>query len=160
MSWRDTARRVRQRSASDGLEEAERETLTAPADAMPELDYDARDEREAIAIYDGGVPESWAVALAAIQYGPRPIGLTEREWSKLLEVVWQRAEAFAATFAAHGWSFEEVFGVGEHWLRLDRLGGAWLAPDARIVAIDERRIVYERGPGRHRTTHTKPARPH
>lgn len=115
-------------------------------------------EREAIASIDGGLPQSWAVSLAAIEHGPRPAGISEREWRTRLDDVWRRADALGSSFAAHGWTFEEVFGVGEHWLRLDRRGAAWLAPEARVVAIDSERIVFERG--RERTTHRKPARSH
>lgn len=137
-SWRETAKRV----------------LQQDTDAADE----ARDEREAIAHFDGGLPQSWAAALAAIAHGPRPDGISERDWRAFVDIAWRRADAHGAELAANGWTFAEVFGVGEHWARLDQRGAAWLVAGARIVAIDPERIVFERGADR--LTHRKPELAH
>lgn len=143
MNWRDRVARV---MAQD----------VAPEPAQ--TDAYANAEREAIAHVDGGLPESWAEALLAIERGPRPAGISERDWRERLDALWRRADEHGEAFAAHGWAFEEVFGVGACWLRLDERGAAWLAPHARIVLIDHECIVFERGS--ERSTHTKPGRLH
>ncbi|HYD86788.1 MAG TPA: hypothetical protein VEA80_04890 [Vitreimonas sp.] len=147
-SWREVARRVLR----------EREAPPAPERACADdRDDYAQEERAAIAQHEGGLPQSWAVALAAIERGPRPHGVSERDWRAFVNVAWERADAFGAELAANGWTFEEVFGVGEHWARLDRRGACWLARDARIVEVTPERIVFERGGDR--TTHNR-GRPH
>lgn len=144
MSWRDTARRL----AAEDCEAPESAGAAAPVDEIE------RGEREAIAVVDGGLPESWAAALWAIEHGPRPQAIGEKDWRVALDRVWSRAAEHGAEFVAHGWTFEEVFGVGENWLRLDERGAVWLATGARIVAIDPQRVTFERGD--RRSTHTKP----
>ncbi len=140
MSWRTIAQRARQRGVDDGLQ-------TTSAD-----DYAAQ-EREAISQHDGGLPESWAVSLAVLQSSPRPEGISQRDWETQLSAVCHRVDQYANQFEANGWTFEEVFGVGDCWLRLDQRGAAWLAPGARIVEITPERIVFERGETR--STHCK-----
>lgn len=159
MSWRSVARRVRE-CDSDRVEQDCPPPPMASAVAVriaPASDGYALHEREAIAEHDGGLPQSWAVALAALHFTPRPHGIPARDWQWRLDYVCRRADRHALEFAANGWTFEEVFGVGEHWLRLDERGAAWLAPDARIVEITPDRIVFERG--HDRSTHRKCGRP-
>jgi hypothetical protein len=142
---------------------ANRSAQTAPAPVVPaapvliqaDADADAEQQHRA-ARSEGGLPESWAGALYGIEHGPRPLGISSREWRDALDSVQRRAAEHGAAFAAHGWTFAEVFGVGEHWMRLDERGAAWLALHARIVAVDESRIVFERGA--HRTVHRKGSR--
>ena len=118
----------------------------------------AQAEREAIATFDGGLPPDWAAAHSALEYGQRPAGMAEREWRSRLDRLWTRADEHGAAFAANGWTFEEVFGVGAHWARLDGRGPGWLAPDARIVEIAPERVVFEQGS---RTMqHRKPGKVH
>lgn len=109
------------------------------------LDDYAVQERAAIAHVEGGMPASWAVALAVLIEGPRPEGISESEWRQCVDLACRRSDEFGAELAANGWTFEEVFGVGARWLRLDTRGAGWLVPGGRIVAIDSERIVYERG---------------
>lgn len=118
---------------------------------------DDLEEREAIAIVDGGLPPEWAVSLSMLEREARPGGISERDWRVALDKIWTRADLHAAEFVANGWTFEEAFGVGVHWLCGDHMGGGWLALDGRIVEITPLRIVFERGSDR--TTHTKPQRP-
>lgn len=140
MSWREVARQVRERGEHDESARDERDVVPA-FEATP---YE-RDEREAIASVDGGLPQTWAASLVALEHSPRPAGISERDWRAALDQIWTRADEHGCAFAANGWTFEEVFGVGEHWARLHERGAAWLALGARIVAIDPHHIVYERG---------------
>lgn len=162
--WRQTARAAVEREAKQSacalLDDANAPDFgdygkTAVA---PERDERALAEREAIAIADGGLPPSWAAALSMLERGAKPVGIAAADWRQRLSALWLRAEAHGAEFAAQGWTFEEVFGVGEHWPRLDKRGVAWLAPAARIVVIDAEHVVFERG--RARSTHHKQERPH
>jgi hypothetical protein len=150
MSWREVARRVRQR-------EPEPPSPPAAIDNAP--DTYAREEREAIAFADGGLPLEWASALASVEHGPRPPHVSEAEWRKCLDDVWRRADAHGADAIASGWTFSEVFGVGENWNRLDQRGVFWLAPGAMIVEISPSRILFERVDGT-RSKHTKQERSH
>lgn len=152
MSWRDVARAaVRREAEGEALAHSgENDNFASCGDASIDLA-----ERESIAIIDGGLPPEWAAALASIERGPRPASISERDWRVALDAVWRRAAEHGAEFAACGWTFSEIFGVGEHWLRLDQRGVAWFAVGARVVSIDAERIVFERGSERrvHRRPH-------
>ncbi len=140
-NWRETARRVRARRDAEAFDGAG--------------DYE-RDERCAIARHDGGMPETWAVSLALLQQQPRPEGVSLHDWQAALDLACRRADEHGAELAANGWSFEDVFGVGADWWRLDQRGAGWLMPGCRVVAISPDLIVYERGADRlthHRGAH-------
>jgi hypothetical protein len=107
-------------------------TRVPPADADR---ADAIAERAAIAEIDGGLPRDWAERLAELAHGPRPAGITEREWSARLEALWVFADRHAAALDAAGWGFGEVFGVGEAWQRLDQRGAAWFALSATALQV-------------------------
>ncbi len=107
-------------------------TRAPPADADP---ADAIAERAAIAEHEGRLPRDWAEALAALAHGPRPAGITERDWSARLEALWVFADRHARALHAADWGFGEVFGVGEAWQRLDQRGAAWFALSATALQI-------------------------
>jgi hypothetical protein len=96
---------------------------------------DAIAERAAVAEHEGKLPRDWAEALAALAYGPRPAGITEREWRARLEALWVFADRHARALHLAGWGFGEVFGVGEAWQRLDQRGAAWFALSATALQI-------------------------
>jgi hypothetical protein len=100
-------------------------------------------ERAAIVEVDGGLPADWARALIAIETGPRPTSISERDWRERLDHLWRRADEHGAAFVRNGWTFDEVFGVGANWNRLDQRGALWLAPSMRIVSVDAERIIFD-----------------
>jgi len=156
-SWREVARAAVQREAIDcEALSIDCGNIDNNADASGvALDdrADALAEREAIAIMDGGLPPEWAAALSMLERSPKPEAISFPDWRRRLDALWLRADLHGADFAANGWTFEEVFGVGEHWARLDERGAAWLAPEARIVEITPTRITFERGS--QRSTHER-----
>lgn len=156
MSWRDVARAIVEDEPETDAHDFGNNDNLALANRDDEGAADALAEREAIAIIDGGLPPSWAAALSILERSPKPQGIGAADWRTRLDAVWRRAGEHGAEFAACGWTFEEVFGVGESWLQLDQRGGGWLALDARIVEINPQRIVFERRGGErstHRRTH-------
>lgn len=155
MSWRDVARAIVDDEPETAAHDFGNNDNLALAKRDDESAADALAEREAIAIIDGGLPPSWAAALSILERSPKPQGISAVDWRTRLDAVWRRADEHGREFAACGWTFEEVFGVGESWLQLDQRGGGWLALDARIVEINPHRIVYERRSGG-RSTHRRP----
>jgi hypothetical protein len=157
MSWRDIARAAVQREAGEGSEALAPEQFRNfgnNADASISADAEALAEREAIAIVDGGLPPDWAAALSLLERRPKPVNVTEKEWRRHLDAVWRRASEHGAEFAANGWTFESVFGVGENWFRFDQRGAAFIDPEAVIVAITPREVVLT--VGKDRMTHRRP----
>jgi hypothetical protein len=154
MSWRDIARAAVQREMEAPDPRRHSGNFDNNADASTPADAIA--EREAISIMDGGLPPEWAAGLGILERSPRPVGLSIAQWRASLDCLWTRADENGADFVANGWTFEEVFGVGAGVARLDHLGAAWFAPDARIVSIDPERIVFERASGDRTTTHRRP----
>lgn len=133
-SWRETAKRVLARD--DGADPCQ-----------PNSD----------ATEWSAAPIAWAAEFEALAAGPRPDGICERDWRAFLNLARGRVAALGAVFAANGWTFGEVFGVGEHWARLDQRGCGWLALGGDIVEVTPARVVFARG--KDRTTHHK-RRPH
>lgn len=157
MSWRDAVRAAVEREAQGAAQSAE-EIGERDNGADPTALADAWAEREAIAVVDGRLPAEWAASLSRLEQTPRPAGISERDWRERLDKAWTRADLHGAELAANGWTFEEVFGVGESWLCLSARGAGWLVQDARIVEITPDQIVFQRG--RERSTHRKLGRPH
>ncbi len=154
MSWRDVARALVDGEPDTEARDFGKNDKSALANPDDEGAADALSEREAIAIVDGGLPPSWAASLSILERSPKPLGISAADWRNRLDAVWRRADERGAEFVANGWTFEEVFGVGESWLQFDQRGGGWLALDARIVEIDSQRIVFERRSGE-RSTHRR-----
>jgi hypothetical protein len=154
-SWREIAKAVRtgETFAASAEEFGDFDNCAGRSEALIE-----RDEREAIAIIDGGLSPEWAAYLTTLEAMPRPPGLSEAEWRKRLDAMWIRADQHGATLAAHGWTFRHLFGFGSDDEYRPELGALWLAPDARLVAIDSERIVYERAG--ERAAYDKPGRAH
>lgn len=132
--WRETAKRVLARD--DGAD-------------LYQPEHDAAEWSAA--------PIGWAAEFAALAAGPRPEGISERDWRAFLNMARGRVDALGAVFAANGWTFAEVFAVGEHWARIDQRGCGWLALGGEIVEVTPERVVFERGT--HRTSYQK-GRPH
>lgn len=134
MSWRSVARAAVEREASAAYD---------PADPDGSAAY-AHDERTAIAI-EGGVPAAWAAALTRLESECKPSSVAASEWREWLDLVWRRAAAHGTAFEANGWLFEEAFGLGSGWRCSGHGAPEWLQPNARIVLIDDERVVFECG---------------
>lgn len=91
-------------------------------------------ERAAIAEIDGGLPRAWAEALAQVT-NVRPNGIARPEWARRVAVTWAFADRHAAVLDVAGWTFGEVFGVGDAWWRLDQRGAGWFIGDAAEIEI-------------------------
>lgn len=117
---------------------------------------EAEIERAAIMEIDGGLPGEWADRLAAICAGPRPQGCSKTDWPVLCDDVLRFADRYSATLAALGWGFGEVFGLPEHWFRLDQRGAAWFVQGGRITCASETSIQFERDGARY--SHRRQAR--
>lgn len=140
----------------EALRAAVKANKAALIDAL-QAHAEAIEERAAIAEHDGGLPKDWAEALTAIEARGKPANMLAAQWRSALDRIWARADEHGAAMHAAGWTFEEAFGLGENWFRLDQRGAAWLGDAAHIVAVTPAAIVFEHAGGR-RLTHKKPAR--
>jgi hypothetical protein len=143
MNWRDLARDYLERDAATPTQ-------------VHTAEEDAQEERAALAAIDGGLPIAWAASLAALEHETRPAGISAEDWRARLDAMWQRADEHGAAFVANGWTFEDVFGAGADWSRVEQRGAGWLVPGGRITAIDGNVLTFERNGARE--TYTRPQR--
>jgi len=78
----------------------------SPAGARPDV-YDF-DERAAVAIYDGGIPEAYADAFAQLQIA-QPIGVPHPQWLRAIDDAGRFLDQWGNVAAQLQWSAEDIF---------------------------------------------------
>jgi hypothetical protein len=109
---------------------------------------EALDERIAIAMHDGGVPELWAAALAQLEVSPPPAGLSPAAWREALDMLWRRASEHGEALQHYGWTPDEVFAGDWPWATADKGVKCWTRLDAAVETIDDETIVFATAQGR------------
>jgi hypothetical protein len=112
-------------------------------------------EREAIMVWSGGLPASWARVFSGLHPDRPPEGLTREQWRERLDAILIFADKHACDLERLGWDAEKLFAVGDHWQRLDERGIGWFVAEAmaeggRVLDVTWRWLRYEtkRGAGR------------
>ena len=112
-------------------------------------------EREAIMVWSGGLPASWAEVFSALHPDRPPEDLTREQWRERLDAILIFADKHAHDLERLGWDAERLFAVGQFWQRLDQRGVGWfiaqaLAEGGKVTDIGSRSIQYDtkRGAGR------------
>jgi hypothetical protein len=113
-------------------------------------------EREAIMVWSGGLPASWAKVFSALHPDRPPVGLTREQWRERLDAILIFADKHAHDLERLGWDPVRLFTVGEYWQRLDHRGVGWfiaeaLAEGGKVTDIGSRSIRYETNLGADRT---------
>jgi hypothetical protein len=112
--------------------------------------YDV-DERAAIMAV-GGMPQDWAKGFASLNPDRPPQGLSKREWVTRLDSALSFTDVHRQALHGLGWTFEALFSVGEHWVRLDQRAHGWFIAEAlsgggRILEADASKIVFSKANG-------------
>lgn len=118
-----------------------------------ETGAEAQAERAAIMAVDGGLPEGWANALAAMLCGPRPANISYQRWSELHEPLLRFADQHAGQLHELNWTFEELFGVPKNWNQLDQRAVGWAIARGALVHATSQAITLVRNGARY--THRK-----
>lgn len=112
-------------------------------------------EREAIMVWSGGLPASWAKVFSALHPDRPPEDLTREQWRERLDAILIFGDRYAHDLERLGWDPEGLFTVGQYWQRLDHRGLGWfiaeaLADGGKVTDIGSRSIQYDtnRGAGR------------
>jgi hypothetical protein len=99
------------------------------------------EERAAIAIYDGGMPESYAATFARLQIA-QPIGVQHPQWLRGIDDAGRFLDRWARVAARLQWSAEDIFKypatpmVKAGRLSLRNIGLCWLIGGRDVVALD------------------------
>jgi hypothetical protein len=112
-------------------------------------------EREAIMVWSGGLPASWAKVFSALHPDRPPEDLTREQWRERLDAILIFGDRYAHDLERLGWDAERLFAVGQYWQRLDHRGLGWfiaeaLAEGGKVTDVGARSIRYgtNRGAGR------------
>jgi hypothetical protein len=111
----------------------------SPAGALSDV-YDL-DERAAIAIYDGGIPEAYATAFAQLQIA-QPIGVPHPQWLRAIDGAGRFLDQWGNVAAQLQWSAEDIFKkpaaltVKTPPLDLGTFGLCWVIDGRNVVALD------------------------
>jgi hypothetical protein len=112
-------------------------------------------EREAIMVWSGGLPASWAKVFSALHPDRPPEDLTREQWRERLDAILIFGDRYAHDLERLGWDAERLFAVGQYWQRLNHRGLGWfiaeaLAEGGMVTEIGSRSIQYDtkRGSGR------------
>ncbi|MCZ8283239.1 MAG: hypothetical protein O9286_13480 [Aquidulcibacter sp.] len=113
-------------------------------------------EREAIMVWSGGLPASWAKVFSALHPDRPPEDLTREQWRERLDAILIFGDRYAHDLERLGWDAERLFAVGEHWQRLDERGVGWfvaeaLAEGGLVTDVGSRSIRYQTMRGASRT---------
>lgn len=108
-----------------------------------------RDERAAIAEFDGGLPREWAAAFAKLQVMDRPEQYSQAGWEQVLNDAGLFADRWAHQAIALGWTVLDVFSVHKsgNRKRLDGEGVVLSIRGRKVVAITADHIMIETGAG-------------
>jgi hypothetical protein len=99
------------------------------------------DERAAIAIHDGGVPETYGDAFARLQIA-QPIGIPRRRWLRAIDDAGHFLDRWGNEAARLQWSSEDIFNLPAApslkmpILNLDRIGLCWALDGRSVIALD------------------------
>ena len=98
------------------------------------------DERVAIAIYDGGIPEAYAAAFAQLQIA-QPIGVSHPQWLRAIDDAGRFLDQWGYVAEQLKWSVEDLFKrpaptAKTPALDLGTLGLCWVIDGRNVVALD------------------------
>jgi hypothetical protein len=99
------------------------------------------DERAAIAIYDGGMPEAYADAFAQLQIA-QPIGVSHPQWLRAIDDAGRFLDQWGNVAAQLQWSAEDIFknpaapAAKTRPLNLGTIGLCWVLDGRNVVALD------------------------
>jgi hypothetical protein len=116
-------------------------TNCAPARAAALSDAYDVEERAAIAIYDGGIAERYAIAFAQLQIA-QPIGVHHAQWLRAIDDVGRFLDQWGNVAAQLQWSTEDIFKnppaptVKTRSLNFATIGLCWLVDGRDVVALD------------------------
>jgi hypothetical protein len=102
--------------------------------------YDV-DERAAIAIYDGGIPEVYAVAFARLQIA-QPIGVHHQQWLRAIDDAGRFLDQWGTEAERLQWSPDDLFKIPAAPRTIQALsynytaGLCWLLDGAVVDALD------------------------
>jgi hypothetical protein len=113
--------------------------VSTPAGTLPDV-YDS-DERAAIAIYDGGIPEAYADAFAQLQIA-QPIGVHHSQWLRAIDDAGRFLDRWGNLAEKLQWSAQDIFkkpaAPTATMPRLDvgTVGLCWVVDGQNVVALD------------------------
>jgi hypothetical protein len=111
----------------------------SPARALADV-YDL-DERLAIAMYDGGIPETYATAFGELQIA-QPIGVSHPQWLRAIDDAGCFFDQWGNVAAQLQWSAKDIFKkpaaltVKTPALDLGTFGLCWVIDGRNVVALD------------------------
>jgi hypothetical protein len=117
--------------------------VSTPAGAHTDVhDFD---ERAAIAIYDGGIPEAYAAAFAQLQIA-QPIGVTHPQWLRAIDDAGRFLDQWGHVAVQLQWSIEDLFRrpaptVKTPALDLGMAGLCWIADGCNVTALDAHSVT-------------------
>jgi hypothetical protein len=96
------------------------------------------DERAAIAIYDGGIPEVYAEAFARLQIA-QPIGISHHQWLRAIDDTGRFLDQWGKEAERLQWSADDLFKTPATWsVRI------YLSPPSNATASAPRESVSHR----------------
>jgi hypothetical protein len=99
------------------------------------------DERAAIAIHDGGIPEIFGDAFAQLQIA-QPIGVPQGRWLRAIDDAGRFLDRWGNVAAQLQWSAEDIFklpaapSLKTRILNLDSIGLCWALDGRSVIALD------------------------
>lgn len=121
----------------------QRETDVTPAPDMFAVDLE---ERAAIIEHDGGIPRSWAEALARLDPNRPPGDVPPRRWLRFIDDCGRFLDnGWAARAAVLGWGPLDLFGCDRErpFARVDHLGLLWLLNGGTVLELHRDQAILE-----------------
>jgi len=132
----------------------------SPGPSAPTVTWnDAREERAAIAEYDGGAPRAWAEALARLDPNKPPGDVPLQRWLRFIDDCGCFLDAgWAERAAAFVWGPLDLFGCDRErpFAHVDHLALLWLLNGGSIVELHRDRAVIETAGGARQTYRRRP----
>jgi hypothetical protein len=114
--------------------------------ATPDMFAVDLEERAAIIEYDGGIPRSWAEALARLNPARPPCNIPPARWLQFIDDCGRFLDGGWATRAAVlGWGPLDLFGCDRErpFARVDHLGLLWLLNGGAVVELHRDQAILE-----------------
>jgi hypothetical protein len=120
---------------------------------------DTKEERAAIAEYDGGAPRIWAEALARLDPARPPRDVPPSRWERFIDDCGRFLdEGWAEQCNALGWRPLDLFGCDRErpWARIDRAGLLWLLDGRKLIALTVNTAEIKAATGARQTYYRTP----